>query len=249
MEKYILIGKTLGHSFSRGFFTAKFAAEGIDACYLNCEMPDVSGLRRMIEEDTEISGLNVTIPFKKDVIALMDDLSPEARAIGAVNVIEVLHKPGGKVFLRGHNTDVIGFGMMLDSFASGVDSSALVLGTGGAAQAVYAALDSRNIGWTAVSRSQHPGSLTYADLNKDIIQSNTLIINTTPLGTYPDTDTCPDIPYDCIDGRHACIDLVYNPPVTRFMAESAAHGACVRNGLTMLHSQALAAYKIWTKQQ
>lgn len=245
-QLYGLIGRKLTHSFSRSFFNERFFREGIDAEYLNFEMDDVSDLRKLVAEMPGLIGLNVTIPFKRDVIDILDEVSAEALQIGAVNVIEIRRDNG--LFLVGHNTDVIGFGDMLDAFAQPVDSRALVMGTGGASLAVKAAFAQRNIKVTTVSRVKSQHAVAYEDLTPGIIADHRFIVNATPLGTFPNNDTCVEIPYTAITGNNICIDLVYNPGTTLFMKKCADNGAVVRNGLHMLRSQAIAAWKIWTHE-
>lgn len=244
-----LIGERLGHSFSQRFFTDKFAADNIDAEYRNFELPDVGDLMELIAEYPELSGLNVTIPYKESVIPYMDALDPVAREIGAVNVIKIDHTHDGDVRLTGFNTDAVGF-MESVRPSLGMDhSAALVLGTGGASKAVVYALKQLDLEVTRVSRSAGTGVLTYADLTPDLMAAHTVIVNATPLGTYPDVDSCPDIPYDILSTGHLCVDLVYNPAVTEFMRRSAANGATVKNGLGMLINQALESWKIWNDLQ
>ena len=243
---YGLVGHPLGHSFSSTFFNEKFTREGINARYVNLDMESVTGLRAFIEAHPEIVGLNVTIPHKRNVLPLMDELGEEARATGAVNVICIDRSNGLR--LIGQNTDCLGFGASLD--ATGIPAlapKALILGTGGASAAVAFALEKRGIDHLFVSRSEGHGRITYDSLhaNPEILRERTLIINATPLGTYPNVDGKPDLPYTQLTGSHLCMDLVYNPAVTAFMAAAAAQGSAVKNGLMMLHEQARAAWQFW----
>lgn len=245
-EIYGLVGHPLGHSFSHRFFNDIFARTGMHACYRNFDLPDISCLRQLIAETPDLRGLNVTIPYKQAVVPLLDRIAPQAAAIGAVNVIEIERRHDGTVFLTGHNTDIVGFDRALDAFVLPAGTRALVLGTGGASRAVCAALADRKIAWTYVSRTPAPERLTYGALDAEVMRSHKLIVNCTPLGTFPDVDSCPPLPYTVLTAGHICIDLVYNPAVTAFIQHSAAAGAAVRNGLCMLHSQARAAWAIWS---
>ncbi len=243
---YGLVGYPLGHSFSRSFFQKKFESEGIDAIYENFEIPDVSDLRRLIADRQELCGLNVTIPHKSAVIALLDELDPKADEIGAVNVIKIM-RHNGDIYLKGFNSDVIGF---TDSIAPLLDENmkhALILGTGGASKAIYAGLKSLHIVPTFVSRQKKEGVIEYGELTPGVIASHKIIVNTTPLGMYPHIDQCPDIPYDALTPGHLCYDVVYNPEETLFLQKAAQRGCKTKNGIEMLHRQALAAWEIWNE--
>lgn len=259
MKKYGLIGFPLGHSFSAGFFAEKFANEGIDARYDNYEMPDVDGLRALIEGDADLCGLNVTIPHKQAVIPLLDELSTSARSIGAVNVIKISRRDGA-LHLKGYNSDVIGFTESIRPLIRPHHTRALVLGTGGASKAVVAGLLSLGIEPTYVSRRpQAPqvegvaGCITYDELLADddhsynIIKEHTVIVNCSPVGMHPHVDNAPALPYHLLTADHLLYDLVYNPLDTRFMQLGREHGAVVKNGLEMLHRQAIAAWEFWQK--
>lgn len=253
MKRYGLIGFPLGHSFSAGYFAEKFSREHIDATYENFPMPTLDGLRSMIAHSDDICGLNVTIPHKQKVMALLDELSEDAQIIGAVNVIAVKRTAsvsGTGIWLKGYNSDVIGFGDSLRPLLRPYHRKALVLGTGGASCAVIAALRKMDMEILCVSRSQQASYcgapvITYSDVNADVLASHLLIVNCTPLGMSPKTDQAPDIPYDYISGRHLAYDLVYNPSETLFLKKAAAQGATVKNGLEMLHSQAEASWRFW----
>lgn len=255
MKKYGLIGYPLGHSFSAGFFAEKFAKEGLDARYDNYEMPTVEGLRTLIENDPELCGLNVTIPHKQAVIPLLDELTPEARAIGAVNVIRIERTIDTAIRLIGYNSDIIGFTESIRPLLRPHHTKALVLGTGGASKAVVAGLRSLGIEPTYVSRRTAPGQFTYDDLrvesaeghSSNIIKEHTVIVNCSPVGMHPHTDEAPAIPYELLTPRHLLYDLVYNPLDTRFMQLGREHGAMVKNGLEMLHLQAIAAWNMWNQ--
>ena len=247
-EHYGLVGYPLGHSFSASFFAEKFRTEGIDARYDNYEMPTVDGLRCLVDEDVKLRGLNVTIPHKQAVIPLLDTLSAEARAIGAVNVIRIRRDEVGKAVLEGHNSDVIGFVGSLRPLLREHNRQALVLGTGGASRAIVHGLRSLGIHPTYVSRTPDEGRLAYADLTPEVMAENTIIVNCSPVGMSPHTDKCPDIPYHLLTSHHLLYDLVYNPLETRFLALGRERGAVVKNGLEMLHLQALAAWDIWQQE-
>lgn len=244
MQEYGLIGFPLGHSFSARFFAEKFAAEGIAATYANFEIPTADLLPGLVAARPALVGLNVTIPHKQAVIPLLDDLSPEARAIGAVNVIRI-HRDGDAVRLVGHNSDVIGFGRSIRSLLRPHHRRALVLGTGGASLAVVHALRQLGVEPVYVSRTPRPGALTYADLDAAAMAAHTVVVNCSPVGMYPHVDESPAIPYGELTPAHLLYDLVYNPPETAFLRQGAARGATVKNGLEMLHLQALAAWDIW----
>ncbi|MDD3787450.1 MAG: shikimate dehydrogenase [Petrimonas sp.] len=248
METYGLIGFPLKHSFSSRFFTEKFEREATDAEYLNFEIEDILQLREVIIFNQHLHGLNVTIPYKEQVLPFLDELSPEAKKIGAVNVIKVERRPNDMYFYRliGYNTDYIGFH---DSIKPLIDKNihrkALILGTGGASKAVRQVFEDMNIGWKYVSRTAGNNRFTYGELNKDILSEYKIIVNASPVGTFPDTDTCPDIPYTLLTPQHMVYDLVYNPPETLFLTKAKAQGAITKNGEEMLHLQAEAAWKIW----
>lgn len=245
--KYGLAGYPLGHSFSKDFFNKKFAEEGIPAEYLNFEIPDIKDITEIFSLPG-LSGLNITIPYKESVLNYIDRVSAEAAKVGAVNVIEfVRNSDDHTVISVGHNTDVIGFRESIRPLLSSGHTSALVLGTGGASKAVVQALSELGIKTTIVSRDIAKGDLTYASLNRDIIEQHTVIVNATPLGTWPETDCAPDIPYQFITPLHVCHDVVYNPAETKFMKLCRQHGAIVKNGHDMLKLQAIAAWKIWNR--
>ena len=257
MKKFGLIGMPLGHSFSARFFAEKFARECIDARYDNYEMEGVEGLRALIEHDAELCGLNVTIPHKQAVIPLLDELSEEARSIGAVNVIKIIRQHGD-VRLKGFNSDVIGFResirplLPLTSKHSPLTSplsplKALVLGTGGASKAVVAGLWQLGVEPTYVSRRPIEGGLTYDALSAELMSTHTVIVNCSPVGMHPHVEEAPAIPYHLLTPRHLLYDLVYNPLDTRFMQLGREQGATVKNGLEMLHLQALAAWDFWNE--
>ncbi|MDE7024279.1 MAG: shikimate dehydrogenase [Paramuribaculum sp.] len=241
---YGLIGFPLGHSFSQNYFNQKFQAEGTDAAYVNFEIPDIGDFMEVISENPNLAGLNVTIPYKEQVISYMNEMDPDAAKIGAVNVIKFIQTPKGPRF-KGYNSDIIGFSDSIRPLLTPTRNKALVLGTGGAAKAVYHGLKNLGVEPTYVSRTKAPERLTYDELTAEIITDNKIIVNTTPLGMYPHIDECPDIPYEALSCEHLCYDLLYNPDTTLFMRKSSEFGAETKNGLEMLLLQAFAAWNIW----
>lgn len=245
MRVFGLIGYPLKHSFSQRFFTEKFAAEDIDARYLNFEIDDISVLPQIIKDNADLCGLNVTIPYKEKVIQYLNGLDAEAEKIGAVNVIKI-ERDGSDIKLTGYNSDFIGFRKPLEQLINpGVHHKALILGTGGASKAVYHGLKSLGIEPRFVSRTPKPGSYTYNDLDKDIIEGFKVIVNASPVGTFPNVDEAPDIPYRYITDQHLLYDLVYNPAETKFLRQGREHGASIKNGADMLEIQAIEAWRIW----
>ncbi len=244
MKTYGLIGHPLGHSFSREFFTKKFREEGIDAEYLNFDIPQVEDLTDILRRYPNLKGLNVTLPYKQAVIPFLDELSDEARAIGAVNVIRISHTPQG-IRLKGFNSDTIGFSESLKPLLRPHHRKALVLGTGGASKAICYSLDALGIEWKYVSRTPRPDAFTYEELTPAIIEAHTLIVNCSPVGMFPHVNACPAIPIHALSPSHLLYDVVYNPTTTLFMQRGSERGATVKNGLEMLHLQALAAWEFW----
>jgi shikimate dehydrogenase len=242
MTKYGIIGYPLGHSFSRGFFTEKFARESIDAQYLNFEIPDVAMLSDVLRDNPELRGLNVTLPHKQAVIPLLDEMSEEAMEIGAVNVIRVRN---GK--LKGFNSDIIGFTNSIKPLLQPHHRKALVLGTGGASKAIRVGLNRLGIEWTYVSRSPRDGMVTYEDITAKTLQEYTVIVNCSPVGMFPKVDAAPAIPYELLSPQHLLFDCVYNPEETLFMKKGREQGATVKNGLEMLHLQAIASWNFWNE--
>ena len=245
-KKYGLIWYPLGHSFSIDYFNNKFLAENIDAEYINFEIKELSELKYVLRENPELCGLNVTLPYKMDVIPLLDSLTDNARNIGAVNVIKF--KKGGfftKLHLEGHNSDITGFKQSIEPMLKKTHRKALILGTGGASKAIYHGLKQLGLDSIFVSRTQEATSITYDEITPEIIEDYTVIVNATPLGMYPNTDTCPDIPYQYLASNHLLYDLIYNPDETLFMRKGKESGASVKNGLEMLLLQAFISWEIW----
>ena len=211
MDKYGLIGYPLGHSFSIGYFNEKFENEGIDAQYINFEIPSIENLPEILASNPELKGLNVTIPYKEKVISYLDDMSEEARAIGAVNVVRVTHK-GNKTILKGFNSDVIGFTQSIEPMLeTNIHKKALILGTGGASKAIRYGLQQLGLETLFVSRTPKPGAITYDDITAETIREYNVIVNCTPCGMYPKADQCPKLPYEAMDSRNILYDLIYNP--------------------------------------
>lgn len=244
MDKYGLIGYPLGHSFSISYFNEKFENEGIDAIYSNFEIPSIENLMEVLNLNPELKGLNVTIPYKEKVIEYLDSISPEAKEIGAVNVIRVSHK-GNKVQLKGFNSDVIGFTQSIEPMLEPCHKKALILGTGGASKAINFGLKSLGLETLFVSRSKRPNAITYEEITADTIKEYNVIVNCTPCGMYPHTDECPLLPYEAMDRRTLLYDLIYNPDETLFLKKGKAQGATIKNGLEMLLLQAFASWKFW----
>jgi shikimate dehydrogenase len=245
---YGLIGKSLYHSFSMDFFNQKFIAEEIDAMYINFEIDDIGELMSIFSQYSNLNGLNVTTPYKEVVMSRMDELDETARLVGAVNVIKIIKdEKGGVLKLVGYNSDFMGFKNSIEPLISSDMKRALVLGTGGASKAVVAALEQLGVEVDLVSRRKSAVTITYEELTRQMIHDHKIIVNTTPLGTYPHVNECPDIPYRFITPGHLCYDLVYNPSETAFMKKSAQKGAVVKNGLEMLLLQAFESYRIWTE--
>lgn len=246
MKKFGLIGFPLGHSFSKKYYDTKIELEQIEGVgYELYPIPAITDFPDLVHNDPLLMGINVTIPYKIAVMDYLDQLSPEACAIAAVNCIRIDRENGGKPVLTGYNTDVYGFAESLRPLLKPHHDAALILGNGGAAKAVSFALTQLEITHTVVSRSAQQGQLTYAQLDTTVIGGHPLIINTTPLGTYPDVTDCPSIPYDLLDDRHLLYDLVYNPPETEFLKRGKARGAAIKNGFEMLELQAERNWEIW----
>lgn len=244
MDIYGLIGYPLSHSFSISYFNEKFQNEGIDAQYVNFEIPQIEMLPEIIASNPHLVGLNVTIPYKEKVMGYLDYVSPEARAIGAVNVISVIHK-GRTTLLKGYNSDVIGFTQSIKPMLEPFHKKALILGTGGASKAIDYGLRSLGLETVFVSRYERPGTIRYDKITGEDIQEYNVIVNCTPCGMYPHTNECPLLPYESMDSHNLLYDLVYNPDETMFMHKGAEQGATVVNGLEMLLLQAFASWEFW----
>ena len=240
MKQYGLIGKTLDHSFSKSYFGNKFITEHLqNASYSNFPLQSIEEFKSLIKKKT-FSGLNITIPYKTSIIPFLDELSEEAKSIGAVNTIYFKNKK-----LIGYNTDYIGFIKAIKPFLKNKMEKALILGTGGASKAVVFALKKIGIKCLCVSRLPNKYQLSYNEINNLVLKYHLLIVNTTPLGTYPNINECPNIPYKYVTEKHLLVDLVYNPEETLFLKKGRKNLANILNGKSMLIHQAEEAWKIW----
>ncbi|WP_353182603.1 shikimate dehydrogenase [Parapedobacter lycopersici] len=245
MKKFGLIGYPLTHSFSKRYYDAKFEREQIkDVDYQLYPIESILALPKLISNDPQLAGINVTIPYKIAVMDYLHQLSPEAEAIAAVNCIRI-DRQMGEPILTGYNTDVFGFMESLKPLLQPWHTSALVLGNGGAAKAIVYALTQLGITPHLVSRRPEGGQYTYSQLRADVLSEHLLLVNTTPLGTYPDIDSYPDIPYEYLGKKHLLYDLVYNPAATAFLKRGARQGAAIKNGLEMLELQAERNWQLW----
>lgn len=245
MKTYGLIGFRLSHSFSKKYFNEKFEKENIADCvYENFPLETINEFTSLLHTTPDLKGCNVTIPYKEAIIPYLDELDTAAKEIGAVNVVKI--RPDGK--LIGYNSDYYGFKTSLEKFIPANQSlRALILGTGGAAKAVAVALKDLGIPYQYVSRSKGKDTISYAEIDAKLLGQYSIIINTSPLGMYPDVDSFPAIPYQFLTDKHYLYDLVYNPEVTTFMRKGQEHGAHVVNGLEMLIGQAEKAWEIWNR--
>lgn len=245
--KYLgLIGYPLGHSFSKKYYLEKFSNEGIKGIdYDLYPIPSIEDFPKLYTDNPDLYGVNVTIPYKQDVLVYLDELSEEAKAIGAVNCIQIRQEIGKKPRLKGFNTDAFGFAESLKPLLAKHHQKALILGNGGATKAVKYALDQLHITYQVVSRTRTAETISYADLSPETIQNHNLIINCSPVGTAPHIDQCPDIPYDGIGSDHLLYDLIYNPEETSFLQKGKARGAKIKNGYEMLILQAEKNWEIW----
>ncbi len=249
MKKYGLIGYPLTHSFSKQFFTEKFETEKNGSTYENFEISDIDKFPGVIKCNPEVIGLNVTIPYKEQVIPYLDELNGPASEIGAVNTVKIT-RSGPRIYLKGFNTDTFGFENSLKPLLKKHHDKALILGTGGASKAIKYVLAKLGIGFISASIEElNEDEVSYGDIDGDMMAERLLIINATPLGTYPKEGTFPLIPYRHITEKHLLFDLVYNPETTQFMAKGKAQGATVKNGYEMLLGQALRSYEIWNSNE
>ena len=244
MRRFGLIGYPLGHSFSASFFSKKFKAEKIDAEYRNFPLEDIEEFKTLVKREKTLVGLNVTVPYKEEIIPYLNSLSATAEAIQAVNTIS-FKWIDDKLVLEGNNTDVIGFRRSLEQHLKSQHTSALVLGTGGSSKAVLHVLEQLGITYTVVSRTTGDRRITYGELDGKLVGDTSLIINTTPLGMHPKLETFPQIPYEALTSNHLLFDLVYNPAKTAFLARGEKYGAQIVNGDDMLIFQAEASWEIW----
>lgn len=241
MAKYGLIGKNISYSFSKGFFTHKFETEKRKDTYENFDIDCIEDFPKIIEKTSGLKGLNVTIPYKESIIPFLDKMDSEAEKIGAVNTIKFSNN--GQ--LIGYNTDHYGFAKSLEKFFPFHKKTALILGSGGASKAIKYVLETLNFEYLVVSRTQNSETINYEDIDRDIINTYFLIINCTPVGTFPNVNDYPQIPYHLLTKNHIVYDLIYNPPQTEFIKRGFAAGARVSNGLAMLEYQADKSWSIW----
>jgi len=242
MKKFGLIGKNISYSFSRKFFQEKFNQLQIGATYENFDLQHIEELKLVLQKNKGLNGLNVTIPYKESILPFLDELSSEAQQIQAVNTIKISNNQ-----LVGYNTDAFGFMKSLFPILEKQHTHALILGTGGASKAVANALKSMGIEYRFVSRNPQQQDLAYADLDETIIQEHQLIINCTPVGTHPKVKESPALPYQFLESSHLLYDLVYNPPITEFLAKGKIRGCSIYNGKKMLEYQAERAWQIWNE--
>lgn len=243
MRKFGLIGRNISYSFSREYFSKKFLREGITADYENFDLQIITELPALLKSNPELKGLNVTIPYKEEIIPFLDSLDPVASEIGAVNTIKV--ETSGR--LIGYNTDYFGFAEALKPHLKPQHKNALILGTGGASKAIAYALKTLNIEYKFVSRKASGDKLTYEELNEQVLKKYNLLINCSPVGTFPKTEEHPNIPFQHLTHDHLIFDLIYNPPKTKFMELAQERGATVVNGQKMLEFQAEKAWEIWNR--
>jgi len=242
-KTYGLVGKSISYSFSEKYFTEKFKKNKIQNCtYKNFDLNNIKDLVSILKEN-DLKGLNITIPYKEQVLSYLDEIEDNAKLIGAINTIKI----NKDKTLTGYNTDFIGFINTLRPHINSNCKKALILGTGGASKAIEYGLKKLNIESKKISRNKKKGDLTYLEIDSDLIKEYQIIINTTPLGTYPDIENYPDIPYKYLTKKHICYDLIYNPDETTFLRKSKKKGAITINGLRMLEIQAEESWKIWNK--
>ncbi|MBD3723251.1 MAG: shikimate dehydrogenase [Flavobacteriaceae bacterium] len=242
--KYGLVGRNISYSFSRKYFNEKFSLLHFDNCeYLNFDIQTIKEFPNVISETKGLKGMNVTIPYKEEIISYLDGLSKTARKIGAVNTISISKKKK----LKGHNTDHYGFKKALLPLLENHHKKALILGTGGASKAIAYALRKMKIEFDFASRNASEYEFSYEELDAEVFKDYQIIINTTPLGTHPNIESCPPLNYELFTNKHIAFDLVYNPEVTTFMRKAKENGAKVQNGYEMLVFQAEKAWKIWNK--
>ncbi|WP_297099143.1 shikimate dehydrogenase [uncultured Draconibacterium sp.] len=249
MKRYGLLGYPLTHSFSKRYFTERFETDKIDSTYDNFEIDSITKFPDVVKDNPEVIGFNVTIPYKEQVIPYLNELNDSAKEIGAVNTIRVTRTENG-VHLKGFNTDTFGFESSLKPLLKDHHKKALILGTGGASKALKYVLNKLGIEYISASIEElKENEIRYEDIDEQLISERLLIINATPLGTYPKVETFPNIPYEFITDKHLLFDLVYNPEVTQFMAKGQVKGAIVKNGYEMLLNQAKKSYEIWNSEE
>ncbi|WP_273566465.1 shikimate dehydrogenase family protein [Maribacter halichondriae] len=242
-KRFGLIGRNISYSFSQGYFTKKFEKLCLEGhSYENFDLKDIEEFPELINNENNLKGLNVTIPYKEAIIPYLDILGTKAKKIGAVNTIKFTKKG-----LKGYNTDIYGFKKSITPFLKKHHTRALILGTGGASKAVAFVFDEIGMGYTFVSRNAHNGQISYGDLDEKMLEDFTVLVNCTPLGTHPNIDDRPNIPYGYLSEKHLLFDLIYNPIKSAFLKEGEKQGATICNGLRMLELQAEKAWRIWNK--
>jgi len=245
MRRYGLIGRTLTHSFSKNYFTKKFEENGIANCvYDNFELATINDFPQLLQKYPDLRGLNITIPYKEDILPFLSNSNGIVKEVGACNCIRL----DGET-ITGYNTDVIGFWRSLQPKLKPHHKKALVLGTGGAAKAIRYVLQQLGIDYRMVSRRKGLEEMGYEDLGEEVLANYHLVINTTPLGMYPNVDADPPIPYEYLTGKHFLYDVIYNPAKTKFLAEGEKRGAQICNGYEMLIEQAEESWRIWTTER
>ncbi len=250
MKKFGLIGFPISHSFSKKYFTDKFVKLGItDYSYELFPLENVSDFYELIQNNPELIGLNVTIPHKETVIPFLDSCDELSTKVGAVNTIKIFRDSTNKIIsTKGFNTDIIGFEKSIVSISDLKTKKALILGTGGASKAVAYVLSKLSIPFLIVSREKNKADLVYKEINQSILNEYTFIINTTPLGKFPEINECVDFPFDYLNTNHFLYDLIYNPEITLFLSKGKMKGSMIKNGFEMLLEQADASFKIWEKE-
>ncbi len=246
MDKYGLIGFPLGHSLSKDFFNNKFESEGIAAEYENFEIPDIKELRAVLLTNPTLKGFNVTIPYKEQIIPYLQEMTKEAKAIGAVNVVKVMRK-GKKTRLKGFNSDVVGFVESIRPLLERYHEKALVLGTGGVSKAVGYGLRMLGLETLFVSRRKRAGVVTYDELTEEVVDGHKVIVNCTPVGMFPNIYDCPALPYSAVGSQHLLYDTVYNPDATMFLTKGKERGAMTKSGIEMLLLQAIKTWEFWNE--
>lgn len=247
MKTYGLIGYRLGYSFSKGFFTEKFEKENLSEHeYVNFELDTIDEFPAIFKANDHIAGLNCTIPYKQQIMPFLDEIDAEAAEVGAINTVKIIHSSEG-IKLKGFNTDIYGFENSLKPMLTGKHTKALILGTGGASKAIKHILTKLGLSFVSASIEEqlYENEIRYEQIDESLLRECLVVINATPLGTFPKVDNCANIPYEFIGSDHVLFDLVYNPEETLFMKKGKAQGAAVKNGLEMLHLQALKAWEIW----
>jgi shikimate dehydrogenase len=247
MRKFGLIGYPLGHSFSKKYFSEKFQRENISDCsYENYPISNINLVNELVENEPDLCGFNVTIPYKSDIISFLSAVDDEAQEIGAVNVVKILRR-NGKPALTGYNSDVTGIRVSLQKYIDGKRNNAIILGTGGSSKAVAYVLRKWGLKVTIVSRSLKNGTISYDQLNAGPLANAHIIVNTSPLGMFPDIDSCPGLRYDLLNSGQVLFDLVYNPELTKFLRMGREYGCTLVSGIDMLHAQAEKAWEIWNE--